>query len=173
MISKKALSILTTAIALFFVANLNASPFPTINGHEKLDPTALMDYNSSKKMTVDLIAETHELLKSQNTKKGRKKGGFVTQENKDQGMMLLKKYGDVRLEIEALQGRIENRKSDPSIKPIYNACDELLKIVNDGRNKLLNAYQFTEDKDATDSIISELSKSHARLTSPQGALSLK
>jgi len=170
---KKGITALGIAIISFLTVDMSFAYETTESGlQEKLDPAALAEYTSAMKMTKSLIAETHELLKSQNTKKAKRKGGFVSEESKQAGMMLLKKYGDTRLEIETLQERLESRKNEPSIKSIYAACSELHSIVDDGRNKLLNAYQFTDDRDKTALIIKELAQNLALLSNPKGRLSL-
>ncbi|MCB9246548.1 MAG: hypothetical protein H6606_08970 [Flavobacteriales bacterium] len=139
---------------------------------DKIDPAILKSYQEVLHQSVEITKSTHELLTQLNSKKGKQVGGFTSEENKEKGMSLLRTYGDTRLSIEELQTRLAARKGETALGPVVKACERMHQIVDDGRNQLLDAYQFPDDEAGTAKIIAELAENLTKLQDPKGPFAI-
>ena len=153
-------SIALTSLSLLLVWSSNsvAKELPHSTAYTK----ALVQCSS-------LLEETVEQLKSQNSKKGRKKGGLESEESKTLGMQLLRKYGDARLAIEEVIGKLESMpEGEEGRKEMLDRCMGVWEIVNQSRDLMLKAYEKPEDRKEVDSYIEKLETNLDSLTSSRG-----
>jgi hypothetical protein len=133
----------------------------------------LQDYKNALSQTSALFEETAAMLEEYNSKKGRANGGFESEENMNAGMLSLKKFGDVRLAIERVYEDASVAGDDELSVAIRSACDALLKIVQEGTNRLLDAYQNVEDAEGTKESVSFFEKNLKEIKSSKGAYAIK
>ena len=153
-----------TFIFLLFVSSSNAFA---------ANKALLQDYKNALSQTSALFEETAAMLDEYNSKKGRAKGGFEIEANMNAGMLSLKKFGDVRLAIESVYKNASEAGDDEVSVAIRSACENLLKMVQDGTNRLLDAYQNVEDVEGTKESISFFEKSVKEINSSKGTYAIK
>jgi len=146
------------SLLLVWSSNSIAKDLPQSNAYTK----ALVQCSS-------LLEETVEQLKDQNSRKGRKKGGLESEESKTLGMQLLRKYGDARLAIEAVIGKLEAiPEGTEGRQEMLDRCSGIWEMINQSRDLMLEAYQKPEDKKVVESYISKLQDNLDALNAPRG-----
>lgn len=126
-------------------------------------------YTKALVQCSSLLKETVEQLKTQNSKKGRKKGGLESEESKTLGMQLLRKYGDTRLAIEEVIGKLEAMpEGEEGRKEMLDRCMGVWEIINQSRDLMLKAYEKPKDKKEVESYIQKLHLNMDALNAPRG-----
>lgn len=148
-------------------------PILLIAQEPQIDPSVLKTYQDVLRQSVEITKSTHTVLSELNSKKGKQAGGFTSEENKEKGMNLLRTYGDTRLAIESLQTALKGREGEAGLKKVFTACEQLHVMIDNGRNFLLDAYQFADDEAGTAKIIATLAADLNKMEDPKGGLVLK